>query len=100
MNTAAEERRHRGVVAFLSEEISQSQLYRRCVLRFDGKKASVPSINITAKCPSIKWFTYQFWPSNEFVRSAFKHSGRFPLRLQLQVPTPHAPRPYVVHDAR
>ena len=38
MNTAAEERRHGGVVAYLSELISQRELFDRCVTRFEHKK--------------------------------------------------------------
>ena len=85
MNTAADERRHGGVVAWLSEVVSHEELFERCLARFEAKKGPPPSIDLNAKVPSISWFKYQFWPSNEHVRSAFRHIGRFPLRLQLQV---------------
>ena len=84
MNTAAEERRHGGVVAYLSEVVSSPELFDRCKALFDSK-VEAGTFNSEAKVPSIAWFKYQFWPSNEHVRSALLHTGRFPLRLQLQV---------------
>lgn len=84
MNTAAEERRHGGVVAYLSEVISSRELFDRCKVLLDTK-VEAGTVNPDAKVPSIAWFKYQFWPSNEHVRSALLHTGRFPLRLQLQV---------------
>ena len=85
MATAAEDRRHGGVVAYLAEQISTAELFRRAHARFDDKKSPFPMIDPNAKAPSFKWFQFQFWPANEHVRSAFQHTGRFPLRLQLQV---------------
>jgi hypothetical protein len=86
MNTAAEERRHGGVVAFLSELISHKELFERAVARLEAKKASIPpTVSLDADACSLSWFQYQFWPANEYVAAALNYTGRFPLRLHLQV---------------
>lgn len=84
MTQAADERRHSGVVAYLSEVLSHRQLFNRVEGRFkDGvNKGEIP---IDARMPSLRWFAFQFWPTNEYVRSALQFTGRFPLKLQLQV---------------
>lgn len=84
MTVAADERRHSGVVAYLSEIISHARLFEKVVVRFEQKKAS-SAIPDTARIPSQRWFEFQFWPANEHVRSALQFTGRFPLKLQLQV---------------
>lgn len=84
MTLAADERRHSGVVAYLSEIISHKKLYEKVVTHFEEKKASgvFPE---SAKAPSCKWFKFQFWPSNEHTRASLQFTGRFPLKLQLHV---------------
>lgn len=84
MIVAADERRHGGVVAFLSEVISHRQLYERVEKRFYEKKMSA-IIASDARLPSQRLFEFQFWPTNEHVRTALQFTGRFPLKLQLQV---------------
>lgn len=84
MAVAADERRHSGVVAYLSEIISHSQLYARANERLERKKEA-GEVSADTALPTEKWFVFQFWPSNEHVRSALQYTGRFPLKLQLQV---------------
>lgn len=84
MTVAADDRRHSGVVAYLSEVVSHATLFARAQARFDSKVAS-GEIAAGTKVPSQKWFAFQFWPTNEHVRTALQYSGRFPLKLQLQV---------------
>lgn len=84
MTLAADERRHSGVVAYLSEVVSQNRLYANAQQRFESKMAT-GIIPADAKMPSSRWFKFQFWPSNEHVRTSFQYTGRFALKLQLQV---------------
>jgi hypothetical protein len=81
---AADERRHGGVVARMSTVISYGQLYRDCVTEFEDGQAD-GTIDVLAKAPSQRWFEFQFWPANEHVRAAFNYTGRYPLKLQMQV---------------
>ena len=83
MNLAAEERRHGGVVAYLSEVLSIAEFYARCSATFEEKQSDGTIIAEMCK-PSEKWFRLQFWPANEHVRAAFQFTGRFPLKFQLQ----------------
>lgn len=85
MTLAADERRHSGVVAYLSEVITQEKLYQSATKRFDAKVESGDIDRSIAKMPSERWFRFQFWPTNEHVHTALQYTGRFPLKLQLQV---------------
>ena len=78
----ADERRHG--VGYMSEAISYRQLYRDCVDLFEQGQAD-RTIDVLSKVPSQHWFELQFWPSNEHVRAAFCYTGRFPLKLQMQI---------------
>ena len=84
MVLAADERRHSGVVAYLSEITSYSKLYADCLRAFE-KGQEDGTIGILQEASSLKWFHFQFWPANEHVRSAFMYTGRFQLKMQLQV---------------
>lgn len=84
MTVAADDRRHGGVVAYLSEVISHRTLFDRAKSRLNSKK-SAGAVDVDAKIPSDKWFAFQFWPTNENVRRSLQYTGRFPLKLQLQV---------------
>lgn len=72
MILAADDRRHGGLVAYLSEVISHSRLYARVQNRFKSKVAA-GEISSEAKVPSEKWFAFQFWPSNEHVQASMQH---------------------------
>lgn len=84
MTVAADERRHSGVVAYLSEIVSHRTLFERSKARLEAQQASGQTSE-QAKVPSERWFAFQFWPTNEHVRAALQYTGRFPLKLQLQV---------------
>lgn len=84
MTVAADERRHGGVVAFLSEVISQKKLDDSAQERLDTKKLNGIIASDVAS-PSLQWFRFQFWPSNEHVRTSWQYTGRFQMKLQLQV---------------
>ena len=85
MVLAADDRRHGGgVVAYLSEVMSYAGLYKTCVDEFERGQAD-NSIDSTQKVPSRAWFDMQFWPANEHVRAAFMYTGRFPLKMQMQI---------------
>ena len=86
MVLAADDRRHGGgVVAYLSEVMSyDAGLYKTCVDEFERGQAD-NSIDSTQKVPSRAWFDMQFWPANEHVRAAFMYTGRFPLKMQMQI---------------
>lgn len=85
MTLAADERRHGGVVAYLSEVVSQNRLYSRAQERFNDKVSKGHIAAHQAKIPSLRWFKFQFWPANEHVRAALQYTGRFELKMQLQV---------------
>lgn len=84
MNLAADERRHDGVVAYLSEVVTQKTLYERVQRRYNLKVCN-GIIPLEASVPSLRWFRFQFWPANEHVRASLQFTGRFKLKLQLQV---------------
>jgi len=83
LNTAAQERRHGGVVCFLSDVLSFPVMYRELVEMFDEKKSS-GRIGADERAPSLRWLMLNFWPSNEHVRAAECYTGRFPLCCMLQ----------------
>jgi hypothetical protein len=83
MVLGAEERRHGGVVAHLSEIISHNALYSKVLALFDSKK-EVGTIAAKEEAPSLRWFEMQFCPANEYIKSASAYTGRFQLKLHLQ----------------
>jgi hypothetical protein len=83
MVLGAEERRHGGVVAHLSEIISHQTLYSNVLALFDSKKEA-GTIAAKEEAPSLRWFEMQFCPANEYIKSASAYTGRFQLKLQLQ----------------
>ena len=88
LTLAADERRHSGFVAYLSEILSYEKLYYDVSAAFRRQQESAdgapPKIPPTSKVPSLSWFKFQFWPANEHVRSALQYTGRFQLRMTLQ----------------
>lgn len=99
MTVAADERRHNGVVAYLSETISHKTLFSRANDRLSSKKllGKVPD---NVRVPSERWFSFQFWPTNEHVQAALQYTGRFPLKLQLQVRNLRKDHPHAYYCAK
>lgn len=56
MTLAADERRHGGVVAYLSEVVTQKKLYELSSIRFHAKVAAGQLVEADAKMPSLRWF--------------------------------------------
>ena len=94
MVLAADERRHNGVIAYLGEVLSYSQLYADCLAAFEQGQAD-GSIDVLQRAPCSRWFEMQFWPANEHVRAAFQYTGRFPLKMQLQIRNLRKHHPHV-----
>ena len=99
MVLAADERRHGGVIAYLSEVVGYAKLYRDCVAEFEKGQAD-GTIGILAQAPCLSWFSMQFWPANEHVRSAFQYTGRFPLKMQLQIRNLRKHHPHTYYCAK
>jgi len=83
MVLATEARRHGSIVTYLSEIISHSSLFRRALASLEAKKAN-GTVKAEELSPTLRWFEMQFWPGNEYVKSAIGYTGRFPLKLMLQ----------------
>ena len=67
----------------MSNIISHSIFYERCKGIFEDRQREslIPS---DALIPSLRWFEFQFWPCNEYVTTAFKYTGRFPMIFTVQ----------------
>ncbi|RIB15445.1 hypothetical protein C2G38_2192330 [Gigaspora rosea] len=81
---AVNDRRHGNILYmpwFISIRDLQKSIIQRLTLRYGDPLPD--SICI----PSLEWIRLQFWPTNSTVNRAIKHTGRFKIKYQVQIPT-------------